>query len=187
MATKGGVSLQLETRKFQRWTKAMMKEVPRSLRDVALKKIAFDFLERVIKKTPVDTGRARAGWTSYLIEKGGRDLAVSATSAPPPAGGGASPQADAIAEGRAQSSFREGRTLGGPFIVLVNAVNYIAFLEFGSSGQAPSGMIRLTFREMRAGASLTEPMRDALHSALKQANRTSRARVRRKRTGGLPG
>lgn len=187
MATKGGVSLQLETRRFRDWTRAMLKEVPRSMRDVALKKIAFDFLERVIKKTPVDTGRARAGWTSYLIEKGGRDVAVSATSAPPPGGGDANPNRDAIAEGRAESSFREGRALGGPFIVLVNAVNYIVFLEFGSSGQAPAGMIRLTFREMRAGASLTEPMREALVAALKQANRTSRARVRRKRTGGLPG
>lgn len=69
--------------------------------------LAIDTFNRIVVRTPVDTGRARAGWE---IEK------------------------EVLADGTIQFQ-------------ITNGVHYIVFLEFGSSKQAPQGMVRKTLAE----------------------------------------
>ena len=95
-------------------------------RDVskALKEIAFALLQRIIPRTPVDTGRARGGW-----HVAGRKLGI-----PVPPGG----EGDLI----------EKTTGIKQYIEIVNRVEYITYLEYGWSQQAPRGMARISINEM---------------------------------------
>ena len=153
-----GVAFDLEVEGFRRWTETLLDGLERDAQSKVLKAMAFEFIKRVVQKTPVDTGRARGGWMSYLLANG-----------QPSNGGGSDPKA--IAEGVAAGSFTQKLNGTQQFIVLVNAVDYIVILEFGSSGQAPAGMMRLTFRELQAGDTMTDEMRKALEAEIIATNR----------------
>ena len=77
--------------------------------------------------TPVDTGFARGSWQARL-------------NAPPPAGAG-KPDKGGSATLSAVSITVAGIEPGDTFY-LTNAANYILALEYGSSAQAPQGMVR---------------------------------------------
>ncbi len=100
------------------------------------KRIALEALTRIIKRTPVDTGRARANWqlasSTNESEVGGTDPGGSATIA-----GGLS-AIDRI-------------TVPFGVIWIFNNVEYITLLEEGSSSQAPQGMVALSLREIASG------------------------------------
>lgn len=113
-----------------------------------IRAIALDFVQRVIPQTPVDTGRARAGWTAV-------------PRSPRVGGQGAS-------LGRSESEYKERRGRGRFSATLTNAVPYITYLELGSSQQAPSGFVRLTLREM-SGQAAKEGARRT-EAALRLAN-----------------
>ncbi|MEE8551470.1 MAG: HK97 gp10 family phage protein [Gemmatimonadota bacterium] len=142
------LTLEFETEGFRRWTEDLIRGMERRGARRALKAVAFEFLKRVIAKNPVDTGRSRAGWMSYLLANGRQAIAVA--------------DPVAIAEGIAASSFQERFSGSEQFIILLNAVEYIVILEFGHSDQAPAGMMRLTFRELQAGETMTKALRDEL-------------------------
>jgi Bacteriophage HK97-gp10, putative tail-component len=97
-----------------------------------VQKIAFQVLRGVVFKTPVDTGRARAGWQV------GIDSDPAGQSGADPNGG------ETISKGLAV--IQRWR----PFaqITIVNNVEYIVYLEEGSSKQAPAGMLSLTLQEV---------------------------------------
>lgn len=152
------LTLEFETEGFRRWTEDLIRGMERNAARRTLKAVAFEFLKRVIEKTPVDEGRARGGWMSYLLASGR-----------PAIGGGSS--LAAIAEGIAASSFEERFDRNEQFIILMNAVNYIVILEFGHSDQAPAGMMRLTFRELQAGETMTKALRDELVREIIATNR----------------
>lgn len=107
------------------------------------KRIAFDLYGRIIAKTPVDTGRARASWT---IASGSPDRTVAAQ------GGLPAPQ---IPLGLL---VKPGET-----IWIANNLPYITALEDGHSKQAPSGMVALSIEEIRLKmrALISEGLRDA--------------------------
>ena len=98
-------------------------------------KVAIDLWTGITKRTPVDTGRARANWfltsgspssdTVYLDAKG-------KNSVPYP------PFPDVSGADGTLSLF------------ITNNLPYIEALENGHSQQAPSGMVRLTMQEVRA-------------------------------------
>jgi hypothetical protein len=99
------------------------------------KRIALDLLSRIVFRTPVRTGRARGNWQVELGGAGNsaidrKDKAGSSTVA---AGAGV------IAGAR-------------PFglITVFNNVDYIKFLEGGSSIQAPAGMVDISLVEVEA-------------------------------------
>lgn len=125
-----------------------------------VKKIAMELLRRVVKRTPVDTGRARGNWQITVGKPATKALDVSG----PGAG------AQAVAQGVAALT-----TLPPYSIVwLSNNVPYITVLEFGQfeppnpgpskdprrgrfgrtlvkdgfSVQAPRGMLNLTLAEI---------------------------------------
>ena len=160
------VEFELETEEFRAWTEAAIENLHDEQAELFLEAMAMELISRLIKKTPVDTGRARGGWSSYALAKG----------LPVPIG----PDLEEWARGLTESSFRERFGGAKSFIVISNAVPYIVVLEFGHSSQAPAGMLRITFRELMAG-SMSPEMSERLHAMVQQANRTARVRAQRRR------
>lgn len=120
---------------------------------------ALQITEKVITRTPVDTGRARGNWNASInsaddsVREDNSD-AGSNIKAPnqSPAGQKALNRATGAAT---------GLQLGDTFY-LTNGLPYISRLEYGYSGQAPSGMLRLTVDEFNAA--LREIVRNASRS-----------------------
>jgi len=96
-------------------------------------KIALDGLTRVVNRTPVDTGRARGGWQVGL---------------------GAEPEDETGREDKdGNPTIADGSDVidrAEPFqsIAIANNVEYIEFLEDGTSQQAPEGMVAVTLAEL---------------------------------------
>lgn len=103
--------------------------------DLAVRKIALELFSRVILKTPVDTGRARANWQFAI---------------------GAIPNGTLQLEdktGQATISAATARTAvveAGDVIYLSNNLPYAERLEAGYSLQAPAGMVSLSVQEFQA-------------------------------------
>lgn len=97
------------------------------------RKIALEALQRLARKTPVDTGRARGGWQVEIGQ---------------------------FPKGQVDRLDRDGQTtiaagaaviaqIGSPVrCVIANNVEYIEALEHGHSQQAPNGMLGLTADEL---------------------------------------
>ncbi|MEN6306679.1 MAG: HK97 gp10 family phage protein [Anaerohalosphaeraceae bacterium] len=98
------------------------------------KKIVLEALKRLVMKTPVDTGRARGNWQVTI----GRP-ATAAIEAVDKSGG------ETIKKGLAAIADMP------PYQVvwISNNVDYIEFLEDGTSRQAPEGMMSLTLEELK--------------------------------------
>jgi len=106
------------------------------------KERARQMLERLVYRTPVDTGRARGGWL------------VGLNSAPFGEGGPDPEGSLTISEG-----FRVLEPLGKTFslrrflsakytdVIIANNVPYMKYLEAGRSQQAPSGIVGVTLAE----------------------------------------
>ena len=134
------ITLELETAEFN---KALIEFIKKSdlSTDVIIRKTALDLLANILRpepygRHPVDTGRARSGW--YMAAQG---LGMSFSDQ------GNNPAA--ITEGKASGGFAEH--LKGyleKYVELVNAVDYILFLEYGYSQAAPAGMVRISMRKM---------------------------------------
>jgi hypothetical protein len=92
-------------------------------------------LEKVILKTPVKYGRARGGF--------GAAPGIVIPPANPIDG-----KPDQTEEGRKLSTYSETVTTGKIRMALVNGVEYIEYLESGSSLQAPFGMVRISQLEL---------------------------------------
>lgn len=99
-----------------------------------VRKVAGDALAKVVLRTPVDTGRARANWvTTY----GNPSFVTTA-------------KVDKTGEGtilKGQGTIR--RTPAGETIYILNSLPYAIPLEYGHSKQAPAGMVRLTVAEFQ--------------------------------------
>jgi len=105
---------------------------------LVLKKVVFDLGRGIIKRTPVDTGTARANWAAT---QGG-------TPAPPTRkfSGGKRAAGD-----QARGTMNQ-LVFGDPYSSYFwsNSLPYIEALEFGHSTQAPEGMVRLSMTEVEA-------------------------------------
>jgi hypothetical protein len=121
------VSFEDDLRKFERKTTRKMTQVGR--------KVALELFGRVILKTPVDTGRARANWQVTIGTTANGTVEIDDKS------GGATMSAATAAS----AGFNAGDT-----IYLTNNLPYILKLEEGSSQQAPAGMVALTVQEFAA-------------------------------------
>jgi len=103
--------------------------------DLAVRKIALELFQRIILKTPVDTGRARANWQVAIGALPNGTLQLDDKS------------------GQATISAATAKTAGveaGDVIYLVNNLPYIETLEEGRSTQAPAGMVALSVQEFQA-------------------------------------
>jgi hypothetical protein len=103
-----------------------------------VRKIAFDMHRKIVERTPVDTGRAKA---NNQISVGSVPSSTTESKDTTPlgqAGAGTLSAANISAD-----KFKLGDT-----IFLYNNVEYILSLEYGHSKQAPAGMFRITFEEV---------------------------------------
>lgn len=108
---------------------------------LALRKTSIELFGRVIMRTPVDTGRLRGNWQAT-----GASPAVGVTDI-----------ADAAAPASQNGSGNSiSRTAMETFILgdgestvfhLANNLPYATVVEYGSSQQAPSGMVRISVAE----------------------------------------
>lgn len=101
--------------------------------DLVVQKVAVDILSRVVKRSPVDTGRFRGNWQVTIGLPASGNVATNDKSG-----------AQAINSGAAVlASFQIG-----PSIFITNNLPYGPRLEYeGWSKQAPAGMVRITVAE----------------------------------------
>jgi len=162
MAAKPKFEFKVEKARFDKFIRTYTKNMSDKTQDAMIRKIAFDLLEIIIAETPVDTGRARAGWTAYADTVGvGYDIS------------GPNVTTAAISEGKKESSFSVSKSSKGTHIAIINAVNYIVFLEYGHSPISPHGMVRFAFRVIEA-ESMKKAEKDALKEAFAAANKEAR-------------
>ena len=99
--------------------------------NLVVRKISLDAYTRVTKKTPVDTGRARANW----------NLSVGYID-------------DTTTQSVMQKSPMLSKNTGlDKAIYITNSLPYINALEHGHSKQAPRGMVGVTMNELKVGMS----------------------------------
>lgn len=91
--------------------------------------------ERVIERTPVDTGFARGSWQPLRNGEG-----MLSEAKEDPSGGTAIARANLVAYWMR----------AGDVFMLINNAAYIERLEYGWSEQAPSGMVRITLAEAQS-------------------------------------
>lgn len=106
--------------------------------EVVIKRLALEVFTGVVRKTPVDTGRARASWVI------GIERPLNSPSLSP-----AQKFTPAEAERYAATELAELREIGPYSTVFIsNSLPYIEELENGSSTQAPEGMVAVTLTEV---------------------------------------
>ena len=102
--------------------------------DTITRAVVLQMVSRVVLRTPVDTGRARANWQTTI------GAPARATLEATDRAGGA-----AIARGaEVAARFPLGAT-----VWISNALPYAPRLEYGWSNQAPAGMVRVTVAEFQ--------------------------------------
>ncbi|TGU75107.1 HK97 gp10 family phage protein [Geomonas terrae] len=105
--------------------------------EVAIRATAFEAFKRVILRSPVDTGRFRANWG---VSVGSPWLGNVAYVDP----------SGQTAMGEAAKGVDSWNCQGSIF--LCNSTEYGQKLEYGSSKQAPQGMVRVTAAEFEGFA-----------------------------------
>jgi len=115
-------------RSFDRDLVGIAKELNIDVGKVVIK-LALDLHKKFSKRTPVDTGRARASWD---IKEGGPSEFV------PPEGTHSGPKP------------QDGSGLTGTTITFVtSAIHYMEYLNQGSSKQAPAQFIEIAIAEIQ--------------------------------------
>jgi len=103
--------------------------------DLAVRKIALELFSRIIMRTPVDTGRARANWQVAIGTIPSGTLELNDKS------------------GQATINKVQAASMGvvaGDVIYLTNNLPYAVPLEEGYSKQAPAGMVALTVQDFQS-------------------------------------
>lgn len=121
-------SLKDLSKKMERLSRAIPVNVKRGLKETVL---VID--QALVTSTPVDTGRARANW---IVGTGPSTAAIDAYF---PGKGGATAAANAEAALQQARDFLDGADVS--VIYISNNLEYIQYLNEGSSAQAPAGFI----------------------------------------------
>ena len=95
--------------------------------ELEYKAFAFDVFGEVLKKTPVDTGRARANWH---IKVDSPDYSVK--------------------EGASRGTITDLNLEDFPNVYISNGLDYIGELEDGKSRQAPNGIAQPALAAVRS-------------------------------------
>jgi hypothetical protein len=94
-------------------------------------------LESTIQLNPVETGRSRGAWKAALDRLQGESQGAISASGP-------------IAEGMSQGSLERQQESNTTMISATNAVNYVPFLEYGTSRMSPFQMVRRSLAAVRS-------------------------------------
>lgn len=98
--------------------------------------LAFDLWNKITQRNPVDTGYSRSQWH---INLGSPDTSV-----------GTKPGRGTTIDLPLSDLARLSGVTKDSIIFVTNSVDYIQYLEEGSSQQAPSGMIRVSIAEVES-------------------------------------
>lgn len=160
LVDNGDFALESELGRFDDWMGELLEGVEKETQPQVILGYGLEFTGQVMGETPVDKGRARAGW-SVLYEEEGISWEKKGSDS------------DAIEQGVEESEMEDGLSEDPPYLELVNGVPYIVPLEHGHSDQAPAGMTRITLRRMQAGSGVTEAEMRALEAAIRRADRAA--------------
>lgn len=168
MANK--LSIEWSNEKFNKFIQDFIKQTGADT-SLVLRKFMFDLMNRVIARTPVATGRARAGWSAA-----GNALGIKM-----PKPNRRKPGDPAFDVGEYEEQ------LDGPkqFIRVANNVDYILPLEYGWSKQAPAGMVRISMAELRSGQDLTTALMEQYQDSWGELSGKQRYKTQRKMMSGL--
>jgi len=128
------MALDADTRRFNAEIEKFAKNLTPDEVVKLQKKVVFDALNKILMRTPVDTGRARGNWQVSIANYPFGE--VRSTDR----GGGTTTQKGAAALANLT-----------PFqvVYIANNLPYIQALENGSSKQSPQGMMAVTYQELR--------------------------------------
>ena len=136
------ITMRLETQKFNA---ALRKFAVKSKlsEDKVIRKVAFDLLSNILRpepygKHPVSTGRARAAWFPSVVGLGKKFDFESRVK-----------ENSQVEIGKKEGRFISKLTGSNKYVEMVNAVDYIMYLEYGWSKTAPLGLVRISMRKMR--------------------------------------
>ena len=98
-----------------------------------IRKACIDLYRRIVERTPVDTGRAKANWQlgTFYSANDGKE-------------GGTFNDIASIVNSEV-SGFKLG--INDDQVIIYNNLEYISALENGHSAQAPSGMVAVSLAE----------------------------------------
>ena len=98
--------------------------------DTVIRKSTIELFGRVVKMTPVDTGRAKGNWQCTV-------------------GSPATDEIDRLDKSGStvMAEVKQNVPKAGSIVWLANNVPYIRALEYGHSKQAPEGMVRIAVAE----------------------------------------
>ena len=158
-----GVTFQATTSKFDSCMKTLTDGFTPQEQQIVYDAMALKFLELVTAPgelgTPIDTGRARSGWARALDELGGHFRHVGSDWAESEAG-------------RVLGDTGVEQTKHAAVRWILNGVNYVIWLEYGSSDQAPAGFIRVNLERLRG--EFRDDALAALKKKLAEANAAAR-------------
>ncbi len=126
-------------KKFHRALDEALDELPEQANDIKAY-VALNLLNRIVQKTPVDTGRARGNWQLSLRTPAEGEVANAEEQTP----------ASVVIEGENEIA----NVAPGETIWISNNLPYIGRLEEGWSQQAPQGMVALSLAEVSSGLEL---------------------------------
>lgn len=119
--------------------------------DLVVRKVTLEMFGKVIEKSPVDTGRFKSNWQAAIgsVPTGtlGTDESVTHDE-----NGKERERGFARSDAAADASFarvnaKALESKAGDVTYMVNNLSYANRLEYGWSGQAPAGMVRLSIAE----------------------------------------
>lgn len=150
-------NLEVDTVSFNRWFNEFQKISGVNV-GVAIRKQGLDLIRDVMKSTPVDTGRARMGW-SGLHRKLGKRVSPKGSDSK------AQEEGKRLGTAKDMTKLRFG---SNPYVEMTNNVNYILMLERGHSLQVSPGMMIARNLKRHAGR-LKETVQDAIADAGKES------------------
>lgn len=183
MARSKKTSLEWSQSKFNGFISDFLKATGADT-SVVLKKFVFDLMSRVIPRTPVDTGRARAGWgaagKALGIEVPTKiEGAIEVKAHTRRTASGKLAEVDAYIRNATavdEGEYEEKLTGDKQFIRIANNVQYILPLEYGHSAQAPFGMVRISMAELRSHRPIGEELMG--HYAKRWKSMTDKSRYK---------
>lgn len=111
-----------------------------------VKRVVLELHNKIVLRTPVDTGRARASWGISVGEVGGY---VAPPRGKKVKGSKAAATMEAQNKAAPMKAIPPEAAVGKKFYIF-NNLPYIKPLEYGHSKQAPAGMVRVAMAEVAA-------------------------------------
>jgi len=137
-----------ELEQFNKELDDFMNDIPEQAIQLQ-KKVVLEVLRRVVLRTAVDEGRARGDW-QVTIGKPATSTAEEFKKVDSPEKSTEPPGLDVAGDEVIQKGLEAISNLPPYQVVFIsNNVEYIEFLEEGSSDQAPDGMVKVTVEELR--------------------------------------